>query len=146
MTVSTYMQLVELIENSLGWVWPDGPQSMYRKRAAAAGRIKAQVAKLPDAKRPTLRDLEITVEYLRRKGQAVREPTFILRFVDDAKAASAEVVDDDRPLDDQIRAALRHEEEHRRADWEDWSTRLWRSAGPFRANVLREWREAGRDK
>lgn len=131
------------VENTLGWV-PEvsDKKPLWKVRAIEAGRIKKAVEK--DPHRLTRHNLELAVEYLRRKRQPVKSPYGVIYYVDRAlEMSNSEPVVSD--LAAEIAAAKQREFTEAKEGWEYWVGRFVRAEGSGRLAVLNEWRAAGRD-
>lgn len=137
MTVKNVAELVLLCENVLGWT-PASGVPLVRARKALAQRLTNEMRKQPQ--KLTLRNLELTVELLRRERAPIRSPLFLIHRVDDAIAA-ANAVPPVTPIAERIEAALAIE--RAKAEFDDradhWVDRLIRVRGPYRAEVYAEW-------
>lgn len=127
-------QFVELVENRLGW----DPASKYPKLPywkavrAEAGQVNKKVASDPDLY--TYEHLALAVELLVRERKQ-STPLGVFAHVERA-LSKAPVVEEVRPLEDQIADAVDEAVELGEFDWAD---RLVRASGQHRAKVLEEW-------
>lgn len=134
MTVRTATEFVEMCENVLGWT-PDSSKPLWKARQIMAGRVNKT-----RASNPTLYswlNLELTVEWLRRKRQMIQSPLFVFYKVEEA-VREANRPEPPRPLTDLIAAALADEMMNPTPS-DFWVGRLTRSAGLARQDVYDEW-------
>jgi hypothetical protein len=138
-TVKNATELVVAVENTLGWV-PDHMKygSVWKARSIEAGKINKKLKATPGV---TLGDLELAMEYCRRKREHIASPVALFWRVDDAKAMANEVVELS-DLSTDIQAALDWEMGHDLEEKELWVGRLARAHGPARSDVLTDWRKA----
>lgn len=142
MTVRNATELVVLIENTLGWTPPDDVP-LWKSRAREAGKINAAIKRNP--KLHSLANLELAVEYLRRKRQPVKSPVGVIYAVEKAlEDAAAPPVQ--RPLGELIDSALAWEHEHELPDSAKWIGWLTRASGNARQGVYDEWVATGRSQ
>jgi hypothetical protein len=139
MTVRNSVELVELISNQLGWAPPLGDTRPWHKvRTTEAAKLNRAIAK--DPKSFTYDNLELAVEYMRGKKITPASTLAVCSFVKPALRESNQV--EERPLGDLIDAAIARENELQRPEWTYWCRRLANAVGPYRQQVLDEWREA----
>lgn len=142
MTVRNATELVVLIENTLGWTPPDH-LPLWKSRSVEAGKINRQVEANP--RLYTWHNLELAVEYLRRKRQPVKSPVGVIYAVEKAlEDAAAPPVQ--RPLGELIDSALAWEHEHELPDSAKWIGWLTRASGNARQGVYDEWVATGRSQ
>ena len=141
MTVKNATELLQLIENTLGWT-PNVTETTPRWRAVAnmAGRINKKVKTNPQLY--TWENLELAVNFLWKARQAVYSPMLVFSVVEQAVAEKHH--EPPRPLGVQVEDALRLEYEIDDAQSHLWISRLSRAFGTYRADVLAEWRAARR--
>lgn len=130
MTPTAFCQLVE---NRLGWSPPPGGPA-YRRYVVEAAKVKRKIASNPELY--TWAALELAVELLARE-RLPRTPIGVFSHVERA-LTMARLPETD--LEEQIRSAMRYE--GLRGDPGGWVTRFTRATGPYRAEVLDEWRRA----
>lgn len=141
--VKTHTDLIKVIENELGWApsWDD-PRPMWKIRATEVSKMKAVIKKLEreggkKAKgRYTLENLQIAVEYLKRKKEYIKSPVGVVYAVERALEEAAEEMHES-DLDLEVEAALKI---MRREGDEVNARRLTRAQGSARQMVLDEWR------
>ena len=122
-------------ENTLGWV-PDETKELWKARSIQAGRLNKAIAKKPSLY--TWENLELAVEFLRRKRQPIKSPMFVLYVVEDALRAAQEA--QVRPLGEQIDEAIAAEYSQPELTSMTWVDQLSRSVGQYRQDTLTEWR------
>lgn len=116
----------------------------FKARAVEAGKIKAAMRK--DPKRVTLANLELAANYCFEKRLQIKTPYGLIHKIDEAlQYATAPELESD--LSVLTQRALMAEAGRSAADQvsQEWIGRLTRAHGDARADVLREWKEAGRD-
>lgn len=137
--MSELMDLIIACENQLGWTGP-ATMNIYRARAIEVGKLRGALSRRRDL---TVKDLRLAIAYCVRRREPITSPLQLLGKVDEAKALALQ-----RPRASNL--AMRHT---RALAWEQttadrdssrWITRLVRSHGPARAEVLAEWEAAGR--
>lgn len=140
MTITmTYVDFVERVENMLGWV-PKGKGTAYKLRSIEASRLKRKMDTNPALY--TWENMLLALDWCRRNKYATT-PTGVCWKVEQAVKQAA----DEKPLTETgagIQAAISVEQGRRDSLSEYWITRLSRSSGQARDDVLLEWREAGR--
>lgn len=134
----TATDVVILCENVLGWV-PEDNVPLWKARANHAGRLKRAMAKHG----VTLDQLVLAVEYCRRRREPVKSPAALVFRVPSALDLANEpesTSDDTEAINEAIQWEY-HNEDHFSLGW---IFRLTRAVGAHRADVLKEWRDAGR--
>ena len=135
--VKNAIEFVQLVENTLGWAPPlDDTTPLFKRRAIEAGKVKSKIAKNPTLY--TWHNLELAVEYLRRKRQGVKSPVGVLYKVEQAIAA-ANAPAPISSVGEDINRAIEVELSHGKEGSEDWVGRLIRADGPGRREVLDAW-------
>lgn len=138
MAVRTATDVVVLCENILGWV-PDENMPIWKARAVHAGRLKKAMAK----HEVTLDQLELAIEYCRRRREPVKSPAgLVFKVARALELANEPVVTAD--LETSVSEAIGWERDHEDHFSLGWITRLTRAIGDYRAEVLKDWRESGR--
>lgn len=137
MTVKNATELVVHIENTLGWTPDTDRMPLWKARAVEAGKLNAAIRKNP--KLLTWVNLELAVEYLRRKRQPVKSPVGVTYFVE--KALDKAHQEASRPLGELVDEALRAEYSRNDDLTNLWVTRLIRAEGNARAEVYAEWQQ-----
>lgn len=132
------MDIVVACENVLGWV-PDESKPLWKARANAAGAVKRAMAK----HNVTLDQLELAIEYCRRKKEAIASPAALVFRVEQALELANEP-EPELDVSTDVEAAVQWERDHEDHFSLGWITRLTRAVGNYRAEVLQEWRSAGR--
>lgn len=134
--IRTNVDFVRHVENTLGFVLdPDKPA--WRSRSIEAGKLKRKRAKDPE--KYSMRNLLLTVEYLRRNKREVKSPAAVCWLVDEA--LEHVLTDTPSDLDSQIATAIETERTFGGQESEDWIRQLSRTRGPARAEVLADWRQ-----
>jgi len=145
MTAKNVTDIVILTENTLGLTHPDmtktgRPIPLFKARAAAAGALKRKMAERPNLY--TLHNLELTVEYLRRKRKPVRSAAALCWIVEDALRFANEA-EQKSELSTTVETAtswlLAHPEFPQQTLW---MRRLTRAQGSQREETLAEFEEA----
>jgi hypothetical protein len=135
MTVKNATEFVVHCENTLGWV-PDETKELWKARSIQAGRLNKAIKTKPHLY--TWANLELAVEYLRRKRQPIKSPMFVLYVVEDAlRLASQESA---RPLADLIDEAIRLERAQPALTSDSWVGQLTRAVGTYRPDAYDEWK------
>lgn len=137
MTVTKTTDLVTLISNQLGWAPPlDDNRPPWKVKATEASKLSRGIAKDPALY--TFANLELAVEYMRRKHITPHSPLAVLTFVKPAlKAANTVEV---RPLGELVDEAIAYEYEQQAPGWEKWASRLTNAFGAYRQEVYDAWR------
>ena len=137
--------LVVLCENLFG-VGTDAVEKgipSYKYRSIEAGKINKAMAK--DPSRVTLANLELAANYCFEKRLTIKSPYGLIHKIDEAlqHAVAPELESDLSVL---TQRALMWEAGHSATDQvsQEWISRLTRAHGDARADVLKEWKEAGR--
>lgn len=134
-------ELVELVENHLGWdpyeLTKNGTVPVWRVKAIEAGKINAAMKRSP--KRVTLENLTISFDYCRRHKKDVLSPFALVSFLKEAleEHVQPEVVTD---LEQDIEAAITYEQSN--GDPDGWLGRFIRAIGPARIATYEEWKVA----
>jgi hypothetical protein len=138
MSFRTMTEVVEACENTLGWLPPASNKPRWRLVAAEVGKLVAAQRKQPDL--VTFKNLEIALDYSRRKKMPVKSPVGLVYRIEEA----LEFVDtrEITPIQQQIDSALEWEAKHDLPDSSTWRSRLIRSSGTARDTTLADWREA----
>lgn len=138
MSFRTMTEVVEACENSLGWLPPASNKPRWRLVAVEVGKLVAAQRKQPDL--VTFRNLEIALDYSRRKKLPVKSPVGLVYRIEEA----LEYVDtrETSPIQEQIDSALEWEAKHALPDSPTWRSRIIRASGPARQTTLAEWRAA----
>jgi hypothetical protein len=136
---------VVAVENTLGWSPPSeeitDAKPLWKHRSIMAGRVNKAVAK--DPKLYTWENLELAIEYCRRKKIEVKSPLGVLYKVKAAlEVANVEHVGD---LTQQMQEAVDWELANQHEGYHDWVGRLVRADGTARRDVLDRWRRERRD-
>lgn len=133
--VRTNVDFVRHVENTLGFVLdPDKPA--WRSRSIEASKVKRKRAKDPE--KYSMRNLLLTVEYLRRNKREVKSPAAVCWLVDEA--LEHVLTDEPSDLDSQIATAIETERTFGDQESGEWIGWLSRARGPARAEVLASWR------
>lgn len=137
-------EFVELVENTLGWAPPPDKITdktpLWKHRMIMAGRVKKKIAE--DPRLYTWHNLELTVEYCRRKKIAIQSPLGVFWKV--KAAVDTANVTDTGQLEAQINEAIEWELEHQQPEHSEWVGRLVRADGSARADVLALWQRERR--
>lgn len=136
--MSDLMDIILDCENRLGWSPPAGAV-LWRARAGEHRKLTRAMEK----RGYTVEDLRTALAYCLRRRQAITSPMELIGLVDKARDLTPDT-DPRVPLDDQIDAAVAWEAANRDGSSANWGSRLVRVAGHLRADVLQEWRDAGR--
>lgn len=152
MAARTATDIVVLCENVLGWL-PDPTKELWRERSVHAGRLKRAMAKHGY----TIEQLELAVEFCRRRKEAVKTPAGLVFKVQRALEMANEpetkttfegqdwvTVKPETDLSTLVDEAISWEHMHEDHFSLGWITRLARAVGDYRLDVLKEWKEAGR--
>jgi hypothetical protein len=133
------------IENQLGWSPADNPSEIPKARAVAHHILTRAMTK----RNVAVADLRLAIAYAKAKQLMIESPLQLLSFIDKARQmATSETTTTN--LEQRIREAINWELNHAEEDSNDdgdtdqWYMRLVRAAGPARAGLLQEWRDAGR--
>lgn len=134
------MTFVTAVENTLGWAPPEGEvteaKPLWKHRTIMAGRVNKAVAKDPNLY--TWENLELAIEYCRRKKIEVKSPIGVLYKVKAAlDLANTTAVGD---VSQQVQAAIDWELSNQRDGYHDWVGRLVRADGSARRDVVERWR------
>lgn len=137
--MSELFDIVVDCENQLGLIGPRGIPT-WKSRAADVGRLRRGLNSHPDV---TITDLRLALAWCRRRKEPITSVSELFGKVKDARRHR---IQDERTTDVSLsfREALRWEGDQSDPDAERWLARLVRSFGPARADVLQEWRVAGR--
>lgn len=131
-------EVVVACENTLGWV-PDESKPLWQARAIAASILKKTMTK----HKVTLEQVELAIEYCRRKRQHIKQPASLVFYVERAlEMANEPVVVSD--LTTAVEEALRWEQMNEDHFSLGWITRLTRATSDYRGEVLSDWKAAGR--
>lgn len=141
MPARTALDIVLLCETHLGWASPNLKTPLWKVRQVEAGKLKRAMAQ---DEKVTLPRLELAVELCRRKRTYIKSPVALVYMIDEVLENSHTYVVHE--LAEQIADAVATEYASGRGDATEWISRLVRAQGPYRADVLAEWRAAGRDK
>jgi hypothetical protein len=135
--MSELMDVVLACENKLGWSGQPG-QPLWKARAGGYARLSAALSRTQP--RPSIADLHLAIAYCQRRHQTLTSPAELIGLIDTAKsltdttqAPSAVSIDIDTAMSTEHRINDEHSAK--------WISRLIRSTGPFRAEVLLEWAE-----
>lgn len=123
----------------MGWPAPtlrDGRPD-HPKRAAFIKRMNTVIAKDPELY--TMRNLQLAIEYCRRKQIEIATPTLLFGHVKEALELANT---DNRPTDVEAdrQAAIDYEVQAQHADSDFWIGRLTRAQGPGLFVALTAWR------
>lgn len=144
MAIKNAKEFVELVENQLGWAPPieevTERKPLWKHRIIMAGRVKKVIEKDPNLY--TWHNLELAIEFCRRKRIEIKSPMGVLYKVKQAVDASADTKVTD--LEAERNAAIEWELAHQRPGHEEWVGRLVRADGSARRDVLELWRSEGR--
>lgn len=141
MSARSALDIVLLCETHLGWASTDLKSPLWKVRRTEAGKLNRAMAKDPKV---TLARLELAIELCRRKRTYIKSPMVLVYMVDEVLTNSHTT--HVHELAEQIEQAVHREYNSGQPDATDWISRLVRAQGPYRADVLAEWRDAGRDK
>lgn len=120
----------QLVEARLGWAPPQGP-AFKRYRPEASKVLKRQAT---DPILYSFDNLALAVEFLARERRT-RSPLGVFAYVQPALEV-AKIPETD--LESEISAAMSREAH--RGDPDNWVERLARAVGPYRREVLIEWK------
>lgn len=136
--MSDLMDIVIDCENQLGLSGPPGVPP-WRARVIEVGRLRAALNQRPLI---TPADLRLAIVWCKRRREPITSTLQLFAKIDDARRARVE----DRASIMTIthREAMAWEQTHPDTDSERWLARLVRAFGPGRANILEEWKAAGR--
>lgn len=139
MTTSALHDLVLDCENQLGWSGEDGVP-IWQARVREVGKLRRVLLVRTDV---SIADLRIALAYCRRRRETINSPLELFAKVALAKELA---VTPDRVSDLTIdhRSALVWEQMNPDQQSDHWISRLVRCAPVVRAEVLAEWRAAGR--
>lgn len=135
MTVKNATEFVVHCENTLGYV-PDETKELWKARSIQAGRLNKAIKTKPQLY--TWANLELAVEYLRRKRQPIKSPLFALYVVEDALRLARQ--EQDRPLGELIDEALHFERANSALTSHSWVDQLTRAVGKYRQDAYDEWK------
>ena len=142
MTVTTITQLVELIENRLGFTFnlEDG-EPLWKQKQREVGKIKRMMKTNP--KLYTLANAELAVEYSWRNRLPIKHPVTVMYRIERAleEAATPERT---TPVLTSVREAVNWELAHESSASEEWIGRLLRASGDGALAALQDWKAAGR--
>lgn len=131
-------EFVKMVENTLGWAPPlESTKPLWQVRSIEAGKVNRKIATNPNLY--TWHNLELAVEYLRRRRQPVKSPVGVL-FKVEAALGEANAPAPISNLGDEINRAIEVELSHAREGHEEWVGRLIRADGSARRDVLDTWR------
>lgn len=136
------MDVVHLVEQTLGWApAPDG-KPLWKARAIEAAKLKRKIATNPGLY--SWHNLELAVEWCRRHKETVPSPVSICwrveRALREANAPRAP-----RPIGDLVDEAMELEMSRLESPGaHEWVVRFTRATGDARLDVLDEWLKAGR--
>lgn len=140
MTITmTYVAFVELVENVLGWTPPEG--SLRRARSLEAMKLKRKMDTNPELY--TWENMRTALEWCRRKKVLVATPASVCWKVEQALREGLGE-EETTATGVSIQEAIGTEQARQDEMSEYWITRLTRSMGPAREEVLQEWKQAGR--
>lgn len=140
--MKTLTDLVIACENYLGFQ-PKYPPSVPRWRVLSLEVAKLKKAMAENPRLYTFQNLQLALEYSRRKRLPIHSPKGLLYRIEDA----LELANVDKPISDlqaEITAAIGWEKDRDDDGSMRWIHRLVRAAGPGRIEVLDEWKAAGR--
>jgi len=138
--VSTLKDIVIACENVLGWT-PPAHLPLWKARAIEIAKLKRAVEANP--RLHTIHNLQLAIEYSRRKKEPITSPAALVYRIDKALELAPAVVEV-TDLEAAIQAAIDTELMRGDTQAQGWIGRLTRAFGPFRAEVYTEWLEAGR--
>lgn len=145
MAIKNAKEFVELVENQLGWAPPmeevTERKPLWKHRIIMAGRVKKAIEKDPNLY--TWHNLDLAIEYCRRKKIEVKSPMGVLYKVRQAVDMANVVPSTD--LEGAIEAAIEWESTEQRPGHAEWVGRLVRADGSARRDVLELWRRERRD-
>lgn len=136
------MDLVLGCENRLGWTPTTRGRPFHVARGIEVGKLKKAMAQ--DPTHCTIENLALALEWSWRHRKQVSSPVGLIYRIDAALERAPEV-DCTTDLGAAVQRAVDHELALDRPDALEWIYRLTRSFGTFRADVLTEWKEAGRE-
>jgi hypothetical protein len=135
---SELMDLIIECENTLGW-HPQG-EDLWKARALQVYILRRAMAK----QKYTVRDVRLAIAWCRHEGKQVTSAAALLVFVPRARELAVVEPVNASTLDEHQGAAIAWENGRSDEDSQYWITRLVRSVGSVRREVLSEWTEAGR--
>ncbi len=136
--MTTATDIVIACENRLGYLH-HGP--LTERRRIEAGKINKKLKTDPSV---TLADFELAIEYCWKKRESVTSPVALYWRIKDAKNLANDVVEVS-DLTEEIERAIAWEMWCEPIDHE-WVGKLTRAQGDGRADVLAEWKAAGRGR
>ena len=128
-----YMEFVKHVENTLGWVPPEGTWPRWKTLTLEAAKLKRKMATNP--RLYTWDHMLLAVEMLRRSGTQVASPAAVCWHVRRALAAEGER-EDTGDIAAKVHLAI---SEAFMAGESEWVERLARARGDARKEVLEEW-------
>lgn len=142
MTSKNLLDIVIACENTLGWL-PSVTEKTprWKARTNAVAVLKTAIAKDPN--KFTIDNLDLAIEYSRRKRLPVKKPADLVFRVDDALELAADpfsISDIGQAMQDAVDWELNRKDDDSRR----WIQRLTRAAGDGRQDVLAEWKADGR--
>ncbi len=136
--MSALMDIIYDCENRLGWSPPIGAV-LWKARAAEHRKLTMAMQRHGYDEK----DLRLALNYCIRRKQPIASPLELVGIVATARDLAAPR---ERTLDlaTEQAAAIAWEQMTSDVESAHWVSRLVRSVGPVRADVLIEWRQAGR--
>lgn len=138
MAASKAFDIVVLCENVLGWSPKKiGPKGMRYERQLAAWELQK---KLDTSDLFTLHNLELAVEWSRKRREGVSHPLTLFYRIPLALEDALEVAPEPTELELQVTEALVWEREHPDGESDRWIGQFQRAAGNGRGALLAEWK------
>lgn len=131
--ISSATAFCKHVEARLGWLPEDRYAPAWQRYRGEASKVLRKIATNPELY--TWRNLGLAVEYLAREKKT-RSPVGVFSYVGVALEAAA---NPDPAVEEELRAALRLE--MAKGDPKGWVERLNRAVGPFRMELLNQWRQ-----
>lgn len=143
-TFNTATEFVLAVENMLGWAAEETPtKPLWKVRQIEAGKVNRKRKEDPELY--SWENLEIAMLWCLHNRTPVKSPLGVFYKVTKALAERPRE-ERARPLGDLIDEAIAQEMGSQQIGWQEWVITLQRAGGPARAEVLQEWRNAGRSQ
>lgn len=134
----TATQIVVQCENMLGWT-PSDKVPLYKARALEARKLNAQMEKDPE--KVTFDNLELAIEWSRKKRLPVKAPVALIYRIDKALEDVA-VIEQHEDIARLIDDAVTKELTDKAFGYDAWVEKLYRARGAGRHTIYARWREA----